>query len=206
MRRGPYRLWMQFCERGLQQVTAPTEQSGLLWTYANLTQSAGDLDLSLALAERKVKVDVKRGEDGERGRALAWSKIADIRMARGDLDEALRIRLEEQLPVYERLSDVRERAVTLAKITQIHAARENYAAATQLLESEVIPLLSEIGDEQGLAVYRAQLAIWLLLQDTGTTARATVLFHQALLASRRMRLALTQQIEASMKHFSIPTP
>ena len=30
-------------------------------------------------------------------------KIADMLYARGDLDEALRIRREEQLPVYERL-------------------------------------------------------------------------------------------------------
>ena len=43
-------------------------------------------------------------------------KIADILQARGDLDEALRIRREEQLPVYERLGDVRARAVALQKI------------------------------------------------------------------------------------------
>lgn len=34
----------------------------------------------------------------------------------GDVDEALRIRQEEQLPVYERLGAVRSRAVTLNKI------------------------------------------------------------------------------------------
>ena len=39
-------------------------------------------------------------------------KIADILQARGELDEALRIRREEELPVYERLGDVRSEAVT----------------------------------------------------------------------------------------------
>ncbi|NUQ71608.1 MAG: hypothetical protein HUU17_12420 [Chthonomonadales bacterium] len=34
-------------------------------------------------------------------------RIADILQLRGDLDEALRIRREEALPVYERLGDVR---------------------------------------------------------------------------------------------------
>ena len=34
-------------------------------------------------------------------------KVADILQARGELDEALRIRREEELPVYERLGDVR---------------------------------------------------------------------------------------------------
>ena len=52
----------------------------------------------------------------ERMRAMASGQIADILYARGELDEALRIRREEQLPVYERLGDVRSRAVTLQKI------------------------------------------------------------------------------------------
>ena len=39
--------------------------------------------------------------------------------ARGQLDEALRIRQEEQLPVYERLGDVRSKAVTQGKIADI---------------------------------------------------------------------------------------
>ena len=50
--------------------------------------------------------------------------IADILQQRGELDEALRIRREEELPVYERLGDVRERAVTMGKIADIlQAAR-----------------------------------------------------------------------------------
>jgi hypothetical protein len=43
--------------------------------------------------------------------------------ARGELDEALRIRREEELPVYERLGDVRERAVTWGKIADVFQAR-----------------------------------------------------------------------------------
>jgi hypothetical protein len=35
----------------------------------------------------------------------------------------LRIRLEEELPVYERLGDVRERAIVLGKIGDVLAAR-----------------------------------------------------------------------------------
>jgi hypothetical protein len=42
-------------------------------------------------------------------------KIADILQARGELDEALRIRREEELPVYDRLGDVRSKAVTHGK-------------------------------------------------------------------------------------------
>jgi len=46
-----------------------------------------------------------------RSLAVAQGKIADVLMDRGELDEALRIRREEQLPVYERLGDVRSLAV-----------------------------------------------------------------------------------------------
>ena len=43
-------------------------------------------------------------------------KIADVLQARGELDEALRIRREEQLPVYEQLGDVRELLVARANL------------------------------------------------------------------------------------------
>jgi hypothetical protein len=54
-----------------------------------------------------------------RERAITIGKIADILQQRGETDEALRIRREEQLPVYERLGDVRERAITIGKIADI---------------------------------------------------------------------------------------
>ena len=41
-----------------------------------------------------------------------WDELADLNFLRGEVDEALRIRTDEQLPVYERLGDVREKAVT----------------------------------------------------------------------------------------------
>ena len=44
--------------------------------------------------------------DDVRSRAVTMGKIADIFERRGKLDEALRIRREEQLPVYERLGDI----------------------------------------------------------------------------------------------------
>ena len=46
-------------------------------------------------------------------------KIADVLQARGELDEALRIRREEELPVFERLGDVRARAVTMGRIADV---------------------------------------------------------------------------------------
>lgn len=48
--------------------------------------------------------------------AVTKGQIADVLQARGQLDEALRIRREEQLRVFEIVGDVREAAVTLLRI------------------------------------------------------------------------------------------
>ena len=50
------------------------------------------------------------------GRANAMSYVADVHQARGQLDEALRIRREEELPVYERLDDRLALCVGRAKL------------------------------------------------------------------------------------------
>ena len=50
-----------------------------------------------------------------------WARSPTSSQARGELDEALRIRREEELPVYERLGDVRSRAVTMGQIADILA-------------------------------------------------------------------------------------
>lgn len=63
-------------------------------------------------------------------------QIADILQARGDLDDALRIRQHDQLPVYERLGDVREKAVTLANIALLRLQQADATSrsdATDLL-------------------------------------------------------------------------
>jgi hypothetical protein len=53
-------------------------------------------------------------------------------VSRGDLDEALRIRQQEELPVFERLGDVRSRAVTMGKIAEIMFQKKDVAAARVL--------------------------------------------------------------------------
>ena len=68
-----------------------------------------------------------------RARAVTMGKIADILQARGQLDEALQIRNEEQLPVYERLGDVRC-APTMGKIADILQDRGQLDEALKLLQ------------------------------------------------------------------------
>ncbi len=89
-------------------------------------------------------------------------KIADILRARGELDEALRIWREEELPVYERLGDVRSRAVTMGQIADILEARGELDEALRIRREEVLPVYERLGDVRSRAVGRTSLAIALL--------------------------------------------
>ena len=81
---------------------------------------------------------------------MTQGKIADILQARGELDEALRIRTQEQLPVYERLGDVRSKAVTQGKIADILQARGELDEALAL-HAERLPVAERLGDIDSIA-------------------------------------------------------
>uniref|UniRef100_UPI00036DED4F trypsin-like peptidase domain-containing protein n=1 Tax=Thiofilum flexile TaxID=125627 RepID=UPI00036DED4F len=101
---GPFAIWMVFCQRALRSESLEEgERSNILFTLAYVAQRAGDLEQALQIAEAKYQLDRQRGE--EREATLAKGQIADILAARGELDEALRIRESEELPVYERLGE-----------------------------------------------------------------------------------------------------
>ncbi|MCC6694811.1 MAG: tetratricopeptide repeat protein, partial [Candidatus Hydrogenedentes bacterium] len=73
-------------------------------------------------------------------------------------DEALRIRKEEQLPVYERLGDVRERAVTMGKIADILSARGDLDEALRIRKEEQLPVYERLGDVRERAVTMGKIA------------------------------------------------
>ncbi|WP_224240661.1 metallophosphoesterase [Hyalangium gracile] len=95
---GPYAAWIAFCERALKSSPSDDARSNLLWTLGLVSYQGGALDRGLSAAEEKIRLD--EGRKDEREVALASGMRADILQARGQLDEALRIRREEELPVY----------------------------------------------------------------------------------------------------------
>jgi tetratricopeptide (TPR) repeat protein len=98
-------------------------------------------------------------------RALTMGQIADILQARGQLDEALRIRKEEELPVYERLGDVRSRAVTMGMIADILQARGQLDDALRIRKEEELPVYERLGDVRSRAVTMGKIAD--ILEDRG---------------------------------------
>jgi len=156
IRNGPFGAWLAFCERALQDNLADDEKSNILWTAGNVAQSAGLLDRALVLASQKAELDQSRG--AEREAALARDLKADVLQDRGQLDEALRIRQKEELPVYERLGDMRSRAVTLGKIADVYQARGQWDEALRIRQEEQLPVYERLGDVRERAVTLGKIA------------------------------------------------
>ncbi|MCC6694542.1 MAG: metallophosphoesterase, partial [Candidatus Hydrogenedentes bacterium] len=153
---GPFQLWAAFCAVALARCAAEQAKSNILWTLSNVAQRAGDVKQMETAAREKLGLDRAAGR--ERGAALANGLIADILSSRGDLDEALRIRKEEQLPVFERLGDVRSRAVTMGQICDILEARGDLDEALRIRKEEVLPTFQKLGDPRLCAVEKGRIA------------------------------------------------
>jgi tetratricopeptide (TPR) repeat protein len=97
--------------------------------------------------------------------AITKGKIADILRSHGELDEALRIRTEEQLPVYERLGEVRSIAITKGKIADILQSRGELDEALRIRTQEELPVYERLGDQFHIA--RAKGAIADILESRG---------------------------------------
>jgi tetratricopeptide (TPR) repeat protein len=201
---GPYAAWQKFCHNLLQREDISDEQrSDALWTLCQTAHRAGDLDAALRHAEKKAALDKQREDEKET--ALAMGKIADILQARGELEEALRIRQEEEMPVYERLGDVRSRAVTMGKIADILQARGELEEALRIWQEEVLPSMERLGDVRGLLVTRANLAIGLMQLDPPRREEAEKLLCLALADAERMGIPEAAQIREILAGFGWDT-
>ena len=190
---GPFGAWLAFCEHALQNMPSDDEKSNILWTAGNVARSAGLLDQALALADQKIELDQSRNT--EREVALAWGLKADIWQARGELDEALRIRQEEQLPVYERLGDVRSRAVTLGQIADIWQARGELDEALRIRQEDELPVYERLQLARDLLVCRTEIGINYLVRGmAGDRKKALALLRLAQQEAQRLQLPEAQQI------------
>jgi hypothetical protein len=153
---GPFHAWMRFCETMLAGKLGDAARSDALWTLGQMALRAGDPDRALAAAKEQRDLDNKRG--AAREVALAAGLIADIIQMRGGLDEALRIRREEELPVYERLGDARSAAVTKGQIADIIQMRGDLDGALRIRREEQLPVYERLGDARSAAVTKGNIA------------------------------------------------
>ena len=74
------------------------------------------------------------------------------------MDEALRIRTEEEIPVYERLGDARSLAMARGQVADVLVARGELDEALRIFAEEAIPVFERLGDERSLAMARGRVA------------------------------------------------
>jgi TIR domain len=118
---GPYHAWLRFCDEALTNELADAERSTILWILTQVALRGGIADRALAAAKERHQLDIRRG--AERDGAMSAGFIADILQAKGEFDAALKIRKEEELPIYDRLGDASLRALAMGKIADILEAR-----------------------------------------------------------------------------------
>ncbi|WP_143393682.1 hypothetical protein [Fimbriiglobus ruber] len=87
-----------------------------------------------------------------------WDEIATLKAFMGNSTEALRIRREEELPVYEQLGDVREKAIAMGKIADILHARGQLDDALRIRQEEQLPVFERLGDTRTKAMTLGQIA------------------------------------------------
>jgi tetratricopeptide (TPR) repeat protein len=116
----------------------------------------GQIAEAEALTRNSIALFDAAGDDGLT--AIASGQIADILTRRGELDEALRIRREQQLPVYERLGDVRSRAVTMGQIADVLMERGDVEEALRIRREEELPVYDRLGDARSRAITIGKIA------------------------------------------------
>lgn len=114
----------------------------------------------------------------------------------GEYDEALRIRREQELPMVERLGDVRSKAGIQGQIAGIPSPAVNSMPPFISASTNVLPVYERLGSARDVMRCRGWIARILLerahLQDR---PRAEALMRQALAAARAMQLPEAAVIE-----------
>ncbi|HWO23032.1 MAG TPA: metallophosphoesterase, partial [Kofleriaceae bacterium] len=150
--RGPTGPWLAAAHRARRGGA----NRGVLWALCQLALRAGELEIVRSAATEMERLAREAHDD--RDRALALGQIADVLADRGELDEALRIRREEELPVYERLGDVRARAITQGKIADVLADRGELDEVLRIRREEELPVYERLGDVRARAITQGKIA------------------------------------------------
>lgn len=117
-----------------------------------------------SMAERSRRVTeirswlASRPEPPDELLASPLDELANLLFGLGDVDEALRIRQDAELPLHRRLGDARAVAITQARIAHLLHARGQADEALRMLRDEVLPAFERLGDAHSKAVTLGKIA------------------------------------------------
>jgi tetratricopeptide (TPR) repeat protein len=109
--------------------------ASLLLEQARIFKGIGKYEEAIKAAKQCLAVN--RQYHAKREEAIAYGELADIHVEQGEIDEALRICYEKQLPVYENLGDQRSKAVTMGRIADILQTRGEFEQALKIRYEEL---------------------------------------------------------------------
>ena len=134
----------------------PVKEGAVRGRIADLEMTRGDHEAAGRQLQRVLELSERAGS--ALARATTLGRMAGIYQARGQLDEALRIRQEEQLPLFQRLGDVRARAITLGQIADIYQARGQLDEALRIRQEDELPVFERLGDVRERAITLGKIA------------------------------------------------
>src|SRR5215470_1521497 len=147
---------MRQAEANDQDDIDPLDRARVITERARRLITVGEPGQAQQLLRQAHQLFTTAGSDSEA--AAAMGEIADIAYQRGDYDEALRIRRDVALPVYERLGDIRSTAVTWGQIADIAYQRGDYDEALRIRRDVALPVYERLGDIRSTAVTWGQIA------------------------------------------------
>lgn len=159
---GPIRTWIRLCERGLSIDSDPARRISYLFMLTKLSIGCGNIERAEAAAREMLSLSI--AEHDERNIALAEGAAADILMKRGNYDEALRIRQEKELPVFERLGLEVDRAMVMGRIADIIEMRADLDnapyldKALRIRREEELPVYKRHGMSRECAITAGNIA------------------------------------------------
>lgn len=153
------------------------DQAGVMTEFARRLIIRGELDQAELLLRNASELFTATGS--ERDSALAMGSIADIAYRRGNYEEALQIRRDAELPVYERLGDAGEMAVVWDKISDIADVLGEEAEALRIRRAVVLPVFERLGDTRSAAVVLSKIAD--SASRLGDLDEALRIWHEAVL-------------------------
>ena len=138
------------------ELASALDQARVIAERAVHLRTRGDLEQAERLLRHAHRLFAEGGSEGEA--AAAMGSIAGIAFQRGEYEEALRIRREVELPVYERLGDARGAAVTWGKIADVAYQRGEYEEALRIRREVELPVYERLGDARSVAVTWGKIA------------------------------------------------
>lgn len=140
----------------------------LLLELGDLQRWAGDIE-SAHKAYREAEEALAQTDDRRR-HAIARGRIADLLAMRGHLDKELKIRKEEELPVYQELGDMRLYALTKGEIAATLTLQGDLPTALRIRREEELPVYERLGLDRLAIVTKGQIAD--LLSEQGQVEEA----------------------------------